>query len=136
MNILVRNLSEKMTKEKLIELFQPFGTVSSASVVIDQATGRSRGFGFIEMTDQSEGEAAIAALHHKKIGINKIRVKEANPKFGPGYFAEGNEPETELDKAVPSAEKTEKRMFKPRGEKSFGPHKTVERKKRPFPVFR
>ncbi|MHB9156129.1 MAG: RNA recognition motif domain-containing protein, partial [Endomicrobiales bacterium] len=132
MNLLVRNLSEKITEAKLMALFQPFGEVRSASIVTDQVTGMSRGFGFVEMANEAEAEAAIKALHHKNIDHQKIRVKQANPKYGPEYFAGGNVPETEVKQLVPSQpaqpspEKREDRVPRPVPEKYKKPYK-------PFP---
>jgi len=102
MNILVRNMARSVTEEKLLAKFRPFGTVTSASIVIDQETGQSKGFGFVEMPDQAESEAAIKALNHTKFFNEKIRVKEANPKFGPDYFSEHNQPQTATERPAPA----------------------------------
>lgn len=66
--------------EDLRDLFSQYGTVVSASVVMDRATGRSRGFGFVEMDNQAEADAAVAALHDSDLAGRKIVVNIARPK--------------------------------------------------------
>jgi RNA recognition motif-containing protein len=80
MNIYVGNLSYDMSEEALREAFAEYGDVSSAKILSDRETGRSRGFGFVEMPNQSEGEAAIAQLNGKDIGGRALRVNEARPR--------------------------------------------------------
>jgi RNA recognition motif-containing protein len=80
MNIYVGNLSYDMSEDALREAFAEFGDVSSAKILSDRETGRSRGFGFVEMPNQSEGEAAIAQLNGKEIGGRALRVNEARPR--------------------------------------------------------
>ena len=80
MNIYVGNLSYSMSDTELREAFAGFGEVSSAKVLMDRETGRSRGFGFVEMPNQSEAEAAIVQLNGKEIGGRALRVNEARPK--------------------------------------------------------
>jgi RNA recognition motif-containing protein len=80
MNIYVGNLSYSLSESELREAFAGFGEVSSVKVLMDRETGRSRGFGFVEMPNQSEGEAAIAQLNGKEIGGRALRVNEARPK--------------------------------------------------------
>jgi len=75
MNILVRNLSKGVTEKELMQVFLPFGRIKSLNVVIDQLTGKSKGFGFVEMPADSEGAAAIKALNGKLIHGQKVRVK-------------------------------------------------------------
>ena len=75
MNILVRNLHREVTKTELFKLFQPFGKIKSVSLVMDEATGKSKGFGFVEIVEDSEAEAAIRAMNGKLIQGQKIRVK-------------------------------------------------------------
>jgi cold-inducible RNA-binding protein len=77
-NIYVGNLTFQTTADDLRELFAPYGTVTSAQVVSDRDTGRSRGFGFVEMADG--GEAAIAALNGKDVGGRTLTVNEAKPR--------------------------------------------------------
>ena len=80
MKLLVRNLDRSTTKEELIVLFQEFGAVQSCNLVLDQKTGESKGFGFVEMPKAGEAKAAIKNLNNKTIGNNKIRVKKAESK--------------------------------------------------------
>jgi RNA recognition motif-containing protein len=80
MNIYVGNLSFQATDEDLLAEFGAFGTVKSASVIMDKMTGQSRGFGFVEMATKSEGEAAIAALNGKDVKGRALRINEARPR--------------------------------------------------------
>ncbi len=75
MKIIVLNLPRSLTKEQLQELFQSYGKVSSCTLVMDKYKGASKGFGFVEMPDAAQANAAIEALHNKKIDNFKIRVK-------------------------------------------------------------
>lgn len=80
MNIYVGNLSYGMTDDELRDAFAAYGDVSSAKILMDRETGRSRGFAFVEMPNQSEGEAAIAELNGKDLGGRALRVNEARPR--------------------------------------------------------
>jgi RNA recognition motif-containing protein len=80
MKLLVRNLDRSTTEEELSDLFQAFGDVQSCSLVIDQASGESKGFGFVEMPKAGEAKAAMKKLNNKTVGSNKIRVKKAEDK--------------------------------------------------------
>ena len=80
MNIYVGNLSYSLSESELRDAFADFGEVSSVKVLMDRETGRSRGFGFVEMPNQSEGEAAIAQLNGKELSGRALRVNEARPK--------------------------------------------------------
>ncbi len=80
MNIYVGNLSYKMTDEDLRKLFSDFGTVAESKIVTDRDTGRSKGFGFVEMPNQAEGEEAIKQLNGKEIEGRSINVNIAKPK--------------------------------------------------------
>ena len=80
MNIYVGNLSYKMTDEDLGKLFSTYGTVSESKVVIDKATRRSKGFGFVEMPNQAEGDEAIRQLDGKEVDGRNIKVNVAKPK--------------------------------------------------------
>lgn len=80
MKLLVRNLDRSTTKEELKVLFQEFGAVQSCNLVLDQKTGESKGFAFVEMPKAGEAKAAIKNLNKKTIGSNKIRVKKAEDK--------------------------------------------------------
>ena len=80
MNIYVGNLSYGMSEEELREAFGAFGDVSSVKILMDRETGRSRGFGFVEMPNQSEAETAIAQLNGKDVGGRALRINEARPR--------------------------------------------------------
>jgi RNA recognition motif-containing protein len=80
MNIYVGNLSYGMTEDELREAFAAYGDVTSAKILMDRETGRSRGFAFVEMPNKSEGEAAIAQLNGKDLGGRALRVNEARPR--------------------------------------------------------
>lgn len=80
MNIFVSGLNYSMSSEELGEVFSRFGAVASAKVVTDRATGRSRGFGFVEMPSEDEGRAAIAQLDQSEVSGRKINVKEAEER--------------------------------------------------------
>ena len=80
MNIFVAKLNFKTRKEDLERAFSQFGQVSSAKVVTDRDTGRSKGFGFVEMPNDDEARTAIAALNEKELDGRVIVVKPANPK--------------------------------------------------------
>ena len=80
MNIYVSNLSFNVNDEDLKEFFAPYGEVTSAKVVNDRETGRSRGFGFVEMADETASKQAIAELNETTLDGRAIRVTEARPK--------------------------------------------------------
>src|ERR1700749_5007372 len=80
----VGNLSFKTDSEELKELFEQAGTVEAEVVVEDRDTGRSRGFGFVEMSTREEGERAIQQLTGKEVGGRSLTVKEAKPREGRG----------------------------------------------------
>ena len=79
MNIYVGNLSYGVTEESLKEMFAEFGEVESAKVIMDRYTNRSKGFGFVEMPDNSEADKAIKALNGMMIEGRNIKVNQANP---------------------------------------------------------
>jgi cold-inducible RNA-binding protein len=79
-NIYVGNLSFNATEDEIRAAFEPFGTVSSVSVIKDRETGRSRGFAFVEMPDGGEAQAAIENLNLKEIAGRSITVNEARPR--------------------------------------------------------
>ncbi len=79
-NIFVGNLSFNTSEEELRQLFEPYGQVDRVSILTDRETGRSRGFGFVEMGNSEEGEKAIAALNGSDFGGRAINVNEARPK--------------------------------------------------------
>jgi RNA recognition motif-containing protein len=76
----VGNLSYGVTDSDLSKLFEPHGTVESAQVIMDRDTGRSKGFGFVEMKTEQEAQAAIAALNGQDMGGRALTVNEARPK--------------------------------------------------------
>ena len=80
MNIYVGNLSFETTDEDLRNEFAPFGELTSANVIKDRMTNRSRGFGFVEMANKDEALKAIAALHGKSIDGRTITASEAKPR--------------------------------------------------------
>ncbi|MEY4660532.1 MAG: hypothetical protein RLZZ42_484 [Bacteroidota bacterium] len=79
MNIFVGNINYRLTNDTLKEIFVPYGEVTSARIVIDKVTGRSKGFGFVEMPDQEEALKAIAALHETEVMGRKMIASEAKP---------------------------------------------------------
>ena len=78
--IFVGNFAFSMTEAELRSLFEPHGKVESVTIVTDRDTGRSRGFAFVEMTENSEAEKAIAALNGKDSGGRPLTVNVARPK--------------------------------------------------------
>jgi len=80
MNIYVGNLSWTMTDEDLNNLFTPYGTVSSAKILKDKISGRSKGFGFVEMEDDEASRNAISSLHETEVMDRKIVVNESQPR--------------------------------------------------------
>src|ERR671932_871624 len=76
----VGNLSYGITDDALAQLFEPFGTVQSAQVIMDRDTGRSKGFGFVEMGSDQEAQAAIAAMSGKEVDGRQLTVNEAKPR--------------------------------------------------------
>ena len=80
MKLYVGNLSFNTTAQDLTELFGAAGTVQSANVIEDRETGRSRGFGFVEMSSQEEGQNAISQLNGKEVDGRELKVNEAKPQ--------------------------------------------------------
>lgn len=80
MNIFVSSLSFRAKKEDLAELFAPFGEVASARIIFNRDTRRSKGYGFVEMPNESEGNAAIAALNGSEHLGRTINVAVANER--------------------------------------------------------
>ena len=79
MRIYVGNLSYRTTRDSLRAAFEEFGTVSNSDVITDRESGRSKGFGFIEMPNNEEAQAAISALDGKELDDRTLRVNEARP---------------------------------------------------------
>lgn len=80
MNIYVSNLGFNVQNEDLKELFTPYGEVTSAKIISDRETGQSRGFGFVEMTDNAAAKKAISELDQTTIQGRAVKVTEARPK--------------------------------------------------------
>jgi len=78
MKLIVLNLPRNFDKQSLALLFKKIGDIRSCSLVVDEHTGISKGFGFVEMALAHEGEIAIKELHGSKIGKNKIRIKQSD----------------------------------------------------------
>ena len=79
-NIYVGNLSYDTVEDELRELFSTYGAVESVKIISDQFTGRSRGFGFIEMASREEGMTAIGELDSKEFGGRPLKINEARPR--------------------------------------------------------
>jgi RNA recognition motif-containing protein len=78
--LFVGNLPYTMNDDQLRELFAEYGEVASASVIIDRATGRSKGFGFVELTDDAAADTAIAKADGSEVEGRRLTVSEARPK--------------------------------------------------------
>ena len=94
MNIYVANIPFKASEQELRGLFEEYGEVSSAKIIMDKVTQRSRGFGFIEMADDSAGRQAIASLNGfnflgKTLVVNEARPKTDAPRGGGGGYRSG-----------------------------------------------
>src|SRR5712691_5465288 len=79
-NIFVGNLSFNTSEDELRQMFEPFGQVDRISIMTDRDTGRSRGFGFVEMASNEDGDKAITALNGSQVGGRTLNVNEARPK--------------------------------------------------------
>ena len=80
MRIYVGNLSWQTDENELRETFAPYGEVVSAQIITDRESGRSRGFAFVEMSNDEEGKAAIEAVNEKEVGGRQLKVNEAKPR--------------------------------------------------------
>jgi RNA recognition motif-containing protein len=89
MNIYVGNLSPNVTDETIREAFESFGQVTSAKVIKDKYTGQSRGFGFVEMVEQTQAQTAIKSLNGKELLGKEISVSEARPRRDEGRTGGG-----------------------------------------------
>lgn len=87
--IYVGNMSYGISSGDLEQLFVPYGSVRSAQVIMDRDTGRSKGFGFVEMENDHEARAAIEALNGRQIGGRSLTVNEARPQQGGGGGGHG-----------------------------------------------
>ncbi len=95
MNIYVANLSWGTTSDSLQELFSQFGEVTAANIITDRETGRSRGFGFVDMPNDEEGQKAINELNEtefegKNIAVSVARPRTERPSGGRGGYGGGN----------------------------------------------
>ena len=84
MNLFAGNLSYETTEQDLREAFESYGDVTSAAVIADRETGRSRGFGFVEMSDDTAARAAIEGLNNKDLNGRTLNVNEAKPRESRG----------------------------------------------------
>ncbi len=80
MNIYIGNLPYSITEDELRDLFATHGEVTSANIIIDRDSGRSKGFGFIEMPEKNSGESAINAINETDVQGRNVRVNEARPR--------------------------------------------------------
>ena len=80
MNIYVGNLAYSVTEDELRQAFEQFGSVSRVNVITDKFSGQSKGFGFVEMDDNSEADAAIKALNDTALSGRNIKVNQARPR--------------------------------------------------------
>lgn len=80
MNIYIGNLPYSISEDELRELFAAHGEVKNASIIMDRESGRSKGFGFVEMPDKTQGESAISALNESNVQGRNVRVNEARPR--------------------------------------------------------
>ena len=80
MNIYVGNLSYDMSVNDLQQLFEEYGSVVKANIIMDRETGRSKGFGFVEMENSSDGESAIEALNGQDVMGRNLKVNQARPR--------------------------------------------------------
>ncbi|MGN7724063.1 RNA recognition motif domain-containing protein [Chitinophaga sp. YIM B06452] len=93
MNIYVANLHYRLNDEDLHQIFSEFGQVTSAKIIKDHETGRSRGFGFVEMPNQEEGTKAMESLNGSEVEGKQLMVNEARPKApNPGGGNRGGRP--------------------------------------------
>ena len=80
MEIYVGNLAWSASEQELADTFGEYGTVEKATIIVDRDSGRSRGFGFVTMNDNEEGNAAIEALNGTDLGGRELKVNEARPR--------------------------------------------------------
>ncbi len=80
MNIFIGSLSYEVREDELREMFEEFGEVTSCKIIIDRETGRSKGFGFVEMAQKSDAQSAIEQLNGKSVQGRTIAVNEARPR--------------------------------------------------------
>ena len=90
MKVYVGNLSPESTEQQLRDLAAPFGKVDSVALVMDKATGKARGFGFVEFGSDAEGNAAISGLNGKEVGGKALTANQARTKSAPAAAAASN----------------------------------------------
>ncbi len=88
MKLLIRNLARDTTEADLRDMFEGYGTVQSCNLVLDKETGKSKGFGFVEMPKQGQAKAAVKNLNGQHVDGNVIRVKKAETKEAKPLAAE------------------------------------------------
>ena len=123
MNILVRNLSRAVTERELVLMFMKFGTVKSFNIVTDKKTGASKGFGFVDMPEESEARAAIKALDGKFTRGQKLRVKSSTKSIPllKEYSPEGDWEERPQPREIEGPKKERSSAGKPAGRFSGRP---------------
>ena len=89
MKIYVGNISFNTSNQDLSDMFGAYGAVESANIIEDRETGRSRGFGFVEMSSKSDGESAISALNGTEVDGRELKVNEAKPREDRGFGGGG-----------------------------------------------
>jgi RNA recognition motif-containing protein len=92
MNIYVGNLSYSVTEEELQKAFEAFGEVTSVNIITDNYSGRSKGFGFVEMPGKEEAAAAISGINGKEMAGRTLNVNEARPRADKGRGGGGRRP--------------------------------------------
>jgi len=107
MKLLIRNLARATTEAELRELFESYGPVQSCTVVMDQKTGGSKGFGFIEMPKPGDAKAAMKNLNGKDVAGNKIRVKKAEDKPEAGTTSQQPADPEPAENSRPTRQKNE-----------------------------
>ncbi len=95
MNIYVSNLPYQTTDDELMRTFQSFGEVNSARVIKDKISGRSRGFGFVEMANESEAQAALDSVNEMELDGRKLNAREARPRSEEAGFRNDSSPKRE-----------------------------------------
>ncbi len=128
LNILVRNLSREVNEKELFQLFQSFGRIKSHNIVMDVSTGKSKGFGFVDMPEDVEAVAAIKALDGKLVQGLRIRVKKAVKQ---NYSLPQDNTDKARSERFDSARKSNS-AFKGKKSSALGAgHKKTSRKDRP-----
>lgn len=90
MNIFLGNLSYNVDEDDILGIFEEYGTVKSAKIITDRETGKSKGFGFVEMVDEEAGKKAIKELHEGELDGRHIIVNEAKPKEKKNFRSNNN----------------------------------------------